>query len=1016
MDSAERPEPFAFANNFWGKDEAGIHILLGHVNNTKHTAEEIRSFYKERAAIEDDYSRRLQALARKSLGSHEIGTLKAALDTIRSNTEILAKSHANAAHQFRTELEEPLSSFSGNLRARRKTVQALTEKLTKAKLYQRHAVDRAKERFEADCNKIKGYSAQQNLLLGKELERNNHKLDKAYVSIEVTKRDYQQALRLLAEAIDRWTEEWKVSCDKLQDMEEERVNFLKSNLWAYTNIVSTVCVSDDEGCENIRVSLEKCNVDKDVEMFIRERGTGGEIMNPPEFINFMNGSRGDVQQSYRVAKFARVSANDYSQEFFDPAASMMRSSVPLARASVASCVSQATDTQTVVINKGALSTSVETGRSDTYASDPHRVSANSTVSIENGLQTIPTLHPESDYRTQSPNHLQVTSRQGSSYSSTSVSSQSDIETNERLNLAQKKQMMQNPPYIEMDKEEPIRGQEQVHTPLRGPSREPINDTFTPPTNTHDEPTPRRTWASPFRRRSKKDLTKGWNSREPVTPVTSTERTDTRIGNRFDAAENVSTPRQPYRSPFASGPATPHVKKGHSTTLSMGDSMFDLGYTLKKSPYESRGKSASPVKSLPRDDPLVMALEKLKIPPASSSTKDERDHRRNPSTQQLPEDNYEDFERNRQPTAETELVPPQPAFTEKSSGRYTDQADLFEHDKERHYQQSPTKNSNGGSSLNKPADNSHAVSPRPSTRGLQQKPRPNTMYEMDIRHQQQSEFYAGGTGGHYTKPNSIPPQTGYHRGHASNESFHQSPVRNTRTSASPYGSDRDARHSASPNSNATSPNSQVHDYRRSVSPNPNQSAFPNSYTQHQQGNYRGSASPNTGFQPPNAQYLQNRSSQQSLHRRSASPMDNNQRGGMANAMTPQQSSKQSHFNRAGSAQSSYYNQHQGLDFSGNTTAAQGYNPQYPRPKTSPNTRGNNRPPGGHGLPSVSRDGRPVLKYCRAGFDYRAAIPEEVSFRAGDILLIVRMLEDGWWEAEVLTDGHMGLAPSNFLKAI
>jgi hypothetical protein len=29
-------------------------------------------------------------------------------------------------------------------------------------------------------------------------------------------------------------------------LEEERMEFMKDNLWAYANAVSTVCVSDDE--------------------------------------------------------------------------------------------------------------------------------------------------------------------------------------------------------------------------------------------------------------------------------------------------------------------------------------------------------------------------------------------------------------------------------------------------------------------------------------------------------------------------------------------------------------------------------------------------------------------------------------------------------------------------------------------------------------------------------------------------------------------------------------------------
>lgn len=37
----------------------------------------------------------------------------------------------------------------------------------------------------------------------------------------------------------------KTLLQKFQDLEEERLDFMKSSLWAFANIASTVCVSDD---------------------------------------------------------------------------------------------------------------------------------------------------------------------------------------------------------------------------------------------------------------------------------------------------------------------------------------------------------------------------------------------------------------------------------------------------------------------------------------------------------------------------------------------------------------------------------------------------------------------------------------------------------------------------------------------------------------------------------------------------------------------------------------------------
>lgn len=47
-------------------------------------------------------------------------------------------------------------------------------------------------------------------------------------------------------------------------------------------------------------------------------------------------------------------------------------------------------------------------------------------------------------------------------------------------------------------------------------------------------------------------------------------------------------------------------------------------------------------------------------------------------------------------------------------------------------------------------------------------------------------------------------------------------------------------------------------------------------------------------------------------------------------------------------------------------------------------------------------------------YQAAIPEELSFGKNEVLAVLRMQDDGWWEAEVVGKRNPpGLVPSNYL---
>ncbi|KAI1263257.1 hypothetical protein F5Y18DRAFT_395131 [Xylariaceae sp. FL1019] len=310
--AAEGPTvALSFANNFWGKEDAGVGPLLDRMASAKQTSDELRSFYGARASIEDDYARKLTSLCRKALGSHEMGSLKSSLDTVRGEVEAMAKQHASIAQQMKTELEEPLAAFAGGMKERRKIIQNTVEKLLKVKIQQTQSVNKTRDRYEQDCLRIKGYLAQGHMVMGQEERKNKAKLEKTQISLASSNAEYEAAVKALEDTTARWNREWKAAADKFQDLEEERLDFTKSSLWTLANIASTVCVSDDASCEKIRLSLEKMDVEKDIVNFITEKGTGQEIPDPPKYINFCRGDMDDHRSeasdddNYSVAQFPR---------------------------------------------------------------------------------------------------------------------------------------------------------------------------------------------------------------------------------------------------------------------------------------------------------------------------------------------------------------------------------------------------------------------------------------------------------------------------------------------------------------------------------------------------------------------------------------------------------------------------------------------------------------------------------------------------------------------------------------
>ncbi|KAF9486073.1 hypothetical protein BDN70DRAFT_371851 [Pholiota conissans] len=62
-----------FCNSFWGHGDGGVDVLFARMRGAIRTMDELRLFWKERAAIEEDYAKRLAKLSKMTLGRDEIG-------------------------------------------------------------------------------------------------------------------------------------------------------------------------------------------------------------------------------------------------------------------------------------------------------------------------------------------------------------------------------------------------------------------------------------------------------------------------------------------------------------------------------------------------------------------------------------------------------------------------------------------------------------------------------------------------------------------------------------------------------------------------------------------------------------------------------------------------------------------------------------------------------------------------------------------------------------------------------
>lgn len=288
-----------------GSGDAGYEVIQTRMKSAARTVDEVRAMYKERAEIEADYAKRLGKLAKVSMGREETGSTKQALDVVRAELDMTARVHSDLAAMIKKDLEGSLNDFQAKTQSARKNTAAAVERLYKNKQAQEGYVNKSREKYEQDCIKINGYTAQSSLVQGRDLDKVTSKLDKAQSTVAANEKDYQNFVRALKDTTLKWNADWKGYLDQCQDLEEERLDFIKSNLWNYANAISAVCVADDEGCERVRVALETCETPRDIAAFIQSKGTGSTIPDPPEYINYARGQPPPARPTFRVANFQR---------------------------------------------------------------------------------------------------------------------------------------------------------------------------------------------------------------------------------------------------------------------------------------------------------------------------------------------------------------------------------------------------------------------------------------------------------------------------------------------------------------------------------------------------------------------------------------------------------------------------------------------------------------------------------------------------------------------------------------
>ncbi|NWR20450.1 PPIP1 protein, partial [Emberiza fucata] len=264
----------------------GYEVLVQRLLEGKKMCKDVEDLLKQRAQAEERYGKELVQIARKAGGQTEINTLKEAFEMLKQQIESVGNSHIQLAVMLKEELKG-IEEFRERQKEQRKKYESAMERMQKSKLSHYKKTMESKRSYEQKCREADEaeQSFERTSAAGnpKQTEKSQNKAKQCRDAANEAENVYKQNIEQLDKVRTEWEQEHIKTCEVFQLQECDRITILRNSLWVHCNQLSLQCVKDDEMYEEVRVSLENCIVESDIDYFIKTKMTGTQ---PPDAIGY----------------------------------------------------------------------------------------------------------------------------------------------------------------------------------------------------------------------------------------------------------------------------------------------------------------------------------------------------------------------------------------------------------------------------------------------------------------------------------------------------------------------------------------------------------------------------------------------------------------------------------------------------------------------------------------------------------------------------------------------------------
>ncbi|XP_027739230.1 F-BAR domain only protein 2 isoform X4 [Empidonax traillii] len=265
-----------FVESFWGERNNGFDVLYHNMKHGHLSTKDLADFIRERATIEETYSRSMTKLAKSASNYTQLGTFAPVWDVFKTSTEKLASCHLDLVRRLQELIKEVHKYGDEQIKAYKKTKEDVSGTLEAVQNIQSitQALQKSKENYNTKCveqERLKKEGATQ------------REIDKAAVKSKKATDTYKLYVEKYAAFKTDFEVKMTETAQKFQDIEETHLLRMKEIIESLSNTIKEIHIQIGEVHEEFINNMTNTTVESLIQKFAETKGTGKERPGPIEF-------------------------------------------------------------------------------------------------------------------------------------------------------------------------------------------------------------------------------------------------------------------------------------------------------------------------------------------------------------------------------------------------------------------------------------------------------------------------------------------------------------------------------------------------------------------------------------------------------------------------------------------------------------------------------------------------------------------------------------------------------------